>query len=71
MDKPIHLGLYVDDFVYFSEDAAIKKRSKRLLLAKLKAEFMGTVNWFLGTHFEWSSHQDGASLVRISEETYA
>ena len=54
-DKPLHLGLYVDDFIYFSEDSAIEKRFERLLAAKLKVEFMGTVNWFLGTHFEWSS----------------
>ena len=52
-DKSLHLGLYVDDFVYFSEDSAIKKRFERLIAAKLKVKFMGTVNWFLGTHFEW------------------
>ena len=47
--------LYVDDFVYFSKDAATEQRFERLLAAKLKVKFMGTVNWFLGTHFEWSS----------------
>ena len=31
---------------------------------------MGTVNWFLGTHFEWSSHQDGALLCLLSQEVY-
>ena len=51
-DKPLHLGLYVDNFVYFSEDSAIEKRFERLLAAKLKVKFMGTVNWFLGTHFK-------------------
>ena len=51
-DKPLHLGIYIDDFVYFSKDPAIERRFERLLAAKLKVEFMGTVNWFLGTHFE-------------------
>ena len=69
-DKPLHLGLYVDDCVYFSEDSAIEKRFERLLAAKLKVEFMGTVNWFLGTHFECSSHQDGALSCHLSQEAY-
>ena len=32
---------------------------------------MGTVNWFLGTHFEWSHHQDGSLSVYLSQEAYA
>ena len=43
-DTPLHRGLSVEDFVYFSEDSAIEKRIERLLAAKLKVEFMGTVN---------------------------
>ena len=39
------------NFFYFSEDSATETRFERLLAAKLKVEFMGTVNWFLGTHF--------------------
>ena len=70
-DKPLHLGLYVDDFIYFSEDPEIKRRFERLLSAKLKVKFMGTVNWFLGTHFEWSSHQDDSLSVHLSQEAYA
>ena len=69
-DKLLHLGLYVDDFVYFSEDPEFERRFERLLGAKLKDEFMGTVNWFLGTHFEWSHHQDGLLLVHLSQEAY-
>ena len=51
-DKPLHIGLYVDNFVYFSEDTAIGQRFERLLASKLKVVFMSTVNWLLGTHFE-------------------
>ena len=40
-DKPLHLALYVEDFVYFSEDSATETRFERLLAAKLKVEFMG------------------------------
>ena len=43
-DTPLHLGLYVDDFVYFSKDSAIEEILERLLATKLKVKFMGTVN---------------------------
>ena len=36
---------------------------------QLKVEFIGTVNWFLRTHFEWSTHQDGSLSVHLSQET--
>ena len=70
-DRPLHLGLYVDDLVYYSEDTSVERRFESLLAAKIKVEFMGTVNWFLDTHFEWSSHQDGALSVHLSQEAYA
>ena len=42
--KSLHLGLYVEMFVYFSEDSANEQRFERLLVAKLKVNFMGTAN---------------------------
>ena len=69
--KPLHIGIYVDNFAYFSEDTSIEQRFERLLASKLRVEFMGTLNWFLGTHFEWSSHQDGALSCHLSREAYA
>jgi hypothetical protein len=38
------MGLYVDDFIYFSEDPAVER---------IKVDFMGLVEWFLGIHFSW------------------
>ena len=32
---------------------------------------MGTVNWFLGTHFEWADHQNGALSVHLSQGAFA
>ena len=52
IDEHLYLGLYVDNFFDFSKDSATEQRFEKLLAAKLKFEFMGTVNWFLGTHFE-------------------
>lgn len=51
--EPITIGLYVDDFVYFSADDAVEKKFERLLAKSLAVDFMGTVEWFLGIHFQW------------------
>jgi hypothetical protein len=47
------LGLYVDDFVYFSEDPEVEVLFERLLRERVKVDFMGLVEWFLGIHFSW------------------
>ncbi len=50
---PLTLGLYVDDFVYFSEDSAVKAKFQRLLKDLISVDFMGTVEWIFGTYFQW------------------
>ena len=58
---PITLGLYVDDFVYFSADDAVEKKFERLLAKSLAVDFMGPVEWFLGIHFQWKSTPSAVS----------
>ncbi len=43
----------MDDFVYFSEDPAVEVLFESLLRERVKVEFMGLVEWFLGVHFSW------------------
>jgi hypothetical protein len=50
---PLSMGLYVVDFVYFSEDPAVKALFEHLLRERIKVDFMGVVEWFLGIHFSW------------------
>jgi hypothetical protein len=50
---PLSLGIYVDDFVYFSADPAAEDLFCRLLAERCKVDFMGIVEWFLGVHFSW------------------
>jgi hypothetical protein len=50
---PLSIGLYVDNFVYFSEDPAVEALFERLLQEGVKVDFMGLVEWFLGIHFSW------------------
>ncbi len=47
------LGLCVDNFVYFLADPAVEKKYERLLKQYSTVNYMGTVEWFLGTHFQW------------------
>ena len=49
----LSVGLYVDDFVYFSDDPEVEKLFCRLLSERCKVDFMGIVEWFLGVHFSW------------------
>jgi hypothetical protein len=58
----ITLGIYVDDFVYFSTDPAVERQFEQLLAKYVTVDFMGTVEWFLGTHFLWSSAPDNFSV---------
>jgi hypothetical protein len=59
---PLTLGIYVDDFVYFSEDPQVERRFEQLLADLVTVDFMGTVDWFLGTHFQWPLYPDSVSV---------
>ena len=64
------LGLYVDNFVYFSEDPAVEVKFEWLLKQQATVDFMGTVEWFLGTHFQWSVTPDLVQ-VHLSQTGFA
>jgi hypothetical protein len=66
------VGLYVDDFVFFSEDPAQEDLFKRALAAASNApiDFMGTVDYFLGTAFTWNRHDDGELSVLLTQSAF-
>jgi hypothetical protein len=49
----LSLGMYVDDFFYFSKDPAVEPLFCCLLAEQSKVDFMVIVEWFLGVHFSW------------------
>jgi hypothetical protein len=59
---PLTHGIYVDDFVYYSEDPQVERQFEQLLADLVTVDFMGTVDWFLGTHFQWSLSPDSISI---------
>jgi hypothetical protein len=64
------LGIYVDDFVYFSKNPEVERRFKQHLANLVTVKFMGNVDWFLGTHFQWSCTDDKVS-VHLSQTGFA
>ena len=69
-DKPIQIGIYVEDFVYYSEDKVTESRFENIFKLQFKIDVMVTVNWFLGTHFEWANHPDRALFVHLSQKAF-
>jgi hypothetical protein len=68
--SPLTLGLYVDDFIYFSEDPKVEWLFESLLSSLITVNFMGTVEWFLGTHFQWNKLDNKVS-VHLSQTGFA
>ena len=67
-DGPLlYVGLYVDDFTYFSSSPAVEQLFEELLGNELDVEFMGVVTWFLGSLFTWDTLPDGRLTVHISQ----
>jgi hypothetical protein len=62
--SPLTLGLYVDDFLYFSEDPSVKALFCHLLAEQCKVDFMGVVKWFQGIHFAWRITSTSVSVRR-------
>jgi hypothetical protein len=67
---PLYLILYVDDFVYFSEDDDVESYFQQALQAKISVDFMGDAEWFIGMKFDWARSLDGHVDCRISQEAY-
>jgi hypothetical protein len=64
---PIYIGLYVDDFKYFSLPDETEQLFEQRLGSKCKVDFMGEVSWFLGSKYEWENLPDGRLTVSITQ----
>ena len=70
-DKPpIYVGLYVDDFIYYSKSDKVEQWFESNLKSHVKVEFMGDVEWFLGQRYEWHRSLDGEISCHISQEAF-
>ena len=67
---PIYLGLYVDDFVYYSTSDKVEAWFEQGLQSKVKVAFMGTVSWFLEQAYKWFTTSDNRVTCHILQETF-
>jgi deoxyuridine 5'-triphosphate nucleotidohydrolase len=67
---PIYVGIYVDDFIYFSPDPEVEKAFETMLPSKtnLQVEFNGPVHHFLGIKFAHDISDEGHVTIHMSQE---
>jgi hypothetical protein len=69
--KPVHVGIYIDDFMFFSEDPTEEENFKTALCTcTVPIDWMGTVDYFLGTAFNWKRHPDGELSVLLTQSVF-
>lgn len=68
--RPLYLTIYVDDFLYFSEDPDVERYFELALAQKIKVDYMGNAEFFLGIKFDWTVTIASVDC-RISQEACA
>jgi deoxyuridine 5'-triphosphate nucleotidohydrolase len=69
-EPPIYLGLYVDDFIYFSESPKVEEKFEKEFGNKMPMEFNGKINYFLGINFNCKRHEDGNVSILLNQEAF-
>jgi hypothetical protein len=67
---PLYLGLYVDDFIYYSQSDAVERKFESDFQAKLDMDLNGQVSHFLGINFKTKQHDDGHVSILLSQEAF-
>jgi hypothetical protein len=66
-EPPLYLGVYVDNFTYFSDSDDVERAFKQSLSLELQVDFMGDVAWFLGKCYDWQHTEDDHVTVSITQ----
>ena len=67
---PIYLGLYVDDFCYFSANPTVEKAFEKLFSSKLDMTLSDPIQYFLGIKFTNTIHNNDDVSVKLSQEAF-
>ena len=65
-EPPIYVGLYVDDFIYYSKSDKVEAWFETNLKSHVKVDFLGTATWFLGQRYDWCTDDDGRLSCHVS-----
>ena len=68
--RMVHVGIYVDDFVFYSTSDEEEELFRQSLQSKVTVDFMGDVDYFLGSAFLWKRHEDGHVSVHMSQSAF-
>ena len=66
----LHVGLYVDNFVFYSSDPTQEALFQVLLQEHVQVYFMGDVDYFLGTAFTWLHQIDGNIYIHLFQSAF-
>ena len=58
VNPPLYLGLYVDEFSFFSCSNAVEQKFCNLLNDVYTVFYEDSLEWFLGMKFEWKETED-------------
>jgi hypothetical protein len=68
---PIHVAIYADDIIFFSASDEVEQYFQSAFSAKLKVEFLGDAEWYIGIKFDWKKDDAGNVSCQLSQEGYA
>ena len=66
----LHVGLYVDDLVFYSSDPAQEVLFQTLLQEHIQVDFIRDADYFFGTAFTWIHHKDGNISVHLCQSAF-
>ena len=66
----LHVGLYVDNFVFYSSDPTQEALFQTFLQEQIRVDFMGYVDYFLGVAFTWLHNIDGKISVHLCQSEF-
>ena len=67
---PIYLGLYVDDFVYFSQSRQVEKHFEDKFSQQLNVTFENTIDYFLGINHIVTQSDDGHVTIKMEQSAF-
>ena len=68
-EPPLYLGLYVDDFAFFSPSDAVEQKFRDLMNEQYTVSYDDHLEWFLGMKFDWHETPD-ALRCHVHQEAF-
>jgi hypothetical protein len=69
-EPPLYLGLYVDDFIYFSSSRKTEQKFEKLFSSKIDMDLNGEVSYFLGIKFQNHRDANGVVTIKMNQESF-